>query len=80
MIYHTGHASDQLFERYGINATEFDWIESFLDVVDGRSLLLARQGNGRERRLLRVAGEPVIVVYEPASARFVTVLPPPGSG
>ncbi len=78
---YTDHAADQLAERYGFVATEDEWQRAVLDIIDvvgglgARALLLRRQGNGRELWLARLAGRPMRLVYQPALAMFITVLP-----
>jgi hypothetical protein len=72
--YASSHACEQIAVRYGIEPTRYQWIEAFLAVTDGRTLLAARERN-REVHYVPIAGMWVRVVYSPISARFITALP-----
>lgn len=63
-----------MLDRYGFTPTRWHWIEAFLAVTDGRTVLAAREGH-REVHYVPIAGIWVRVVYSPLTARFVTVLP-----
>ena len=74
--FHTDHAEDQILSRYLYEPTPADWRAAFLDIVDRRSCLLARQRDGIERHIVRVGNVAVVIVYDPATATMITVLPP----
>lgn len=76
MVYATHHAIERIWHRYGLEPSESDWRDAFLDIVDGRSLLLAAISEFSERRIVRVAGKAVHVIYKPHAAKIITVLPP----
>lgn len=68
------HAQERMLDRYGFEPTRLHWIEAFLAVTEGRTLLAARERN-REVHYVAIAGVWVRVVYSPLTARFITVLP-----
>ena len=87
MKYHHGcdHAVDAARARYGVELDAADFTAMVLEIIEtvagarrGACLLLATIRNLREIWLLRIprGGPAVRVVYDPALARIVTVLPP----
>jgi hypothetical protein len=72
--YASTHACEQIVVRYGIAPTRYEWIEAFLAVTEGRSLLAARDRNC-EVHYVPISGVWVRVVYSPITATFVTALP-----
>ena len=75
-LYSTQHADEQLFDRHGVFPTLKVWRQAFLDLIEGKSVLLAKQSNHRERHIVRIGGVAVTAMYDPHAARFITVLPP----
>ena len=77
----TEHAVIRLLERYGIVATDEQWMEvwmSILDTVAGptpRAIMTAREPSGRERWLTSLAGQDVSVIYDANAALIVSVVP-----
>jgi hypothetical protein len=74
--YSTQHADAQIFDRYGIIPSRALWRDVFLDLLAGKTLLLARHPSGCERHLARVQNELVYLIYAPMLACFLTALPP----
>lgn len=81
MRHFTHHAAERAWERYGIVPTEAEWARAVADIISvvagggGPAILLRRDSDG-ERWLVRVAGEPVVAIYQPRAALIVTLLPP----
>ena len=82
MIHFTRHACDRAWERYGLIPTAQDWTRAagdIIEVVAGsgcNAVLLSRQDMA-ERWLVRIAGVPVLAIWSPDLAQFVTLLTPP---
>ncbi len=76
--FYTQHADDQMLERYHVTPSHIDWVNAFMDILERRSLLLAKQQNGRERHLVKVGKTATIVIYCPEVALIITALPPHG--
>ena len=74
--FQTYHADDQILFRYCYEPSHSDWRQAFLDIVDGHTVLLARQRDGIERHIVRVGRVVVVCVYDPETATVITVLPP----
>ena len=77
------HAIETAQLRYGVALDEHDFAAMVWDIVAtlagdrSAALLLAHVRGGREIWLLRVPQGPAVrVVYSPARAQIVTVLPP----
>jgi len=74
--FHTDHAAQRFNLRYGAFTENADWITAFLDILDGRSIMLARDpATGIEKHLAKVAGIEAILIYDPSTACIITVLP-----
>lgn len=80
MQHATVHATERALERYGIVASEGDWQQAMLDITNtllgltARAIMLRRFDDGAETWVVRLAGCPVIAVYQPRLALFRTVL------
>jgi hypothetical protein len=78
----TTHAAQRAAERYGFTPTREDWRQAFLDITDAATgarnsaVLLRRYFDGIERWTVRLAGRPVIAVYNPLEALIITILAP----
>ena len=77
----TGHAARRAAERYGIDASAWDWRQLLIDITDtllgvrASAVLLRRHTNGNERWLVRLGAVSVIAVWQPFDAAVLTVLP-----
>ena len=75
------HAIERAEKCYGLTAAPLEWRTAYLDLLDTifgertAAVLLARLERGGERWLLSVAGQAVIVIYQPMNAAVVTVVP-----
>lgn len=77
------HAKERALDRYGFAGSDDDWTRAFLDITDnvlgvrnGAMLLRKPDYRGAEVWLVRIRMVPMITVYHPASAVFLTVLSP----
>jgi hypothetical protein len=73
--FHTEHAAQQFNARYGAFTENADWIQAFLDIVEGRTLMLRSYPSGMEKHMVSVAGIDAIVIYDPSTACIITALP-----
>ncbi len=72
----TLHAIQRAAERYGITLTHDDLRRMVQDITQGRALLCRRAQNGKlPIYATDLGGQAVRVVYDPADARVVSVLP-----
>lgn len=69
----TRHFRERLAERFDIHLKASDMSEVLRLVRDGIIQRVAR--NGRERRLIKLHGKVITVVYIPGQDALVTVLP-----
>lgn len=82
MMVRTEHAELRAKERYGITATDGQWSQALLDILDTVSgdrqaaLLVAHdKRTKRERWLVHLGGVQVVACYIPKAALIVSVLP-----
>lgn len=73
--YASYHARLRIAERYdGLTPTEDEWRTVFLDILEGRVVLLSSNAH-YERYLCSIRGVAFFAIYSPGSAKIVTVLP-----
>ena len=81
MAFYASGAADSAIARMGLQATHRDWREAFLAItgaVLGEATGAQFAGmSWREREAWnwRLGGVPVVLIYDPARATIVTVLP-----
>lgn len=71
----THHARARAAERFGRDLSSAEWRALVLDIIDGRSTIIMRQGDGSEIRLVQVGTIAVKAVWSPSQAIIITILP-----
>ena len=71
----THHARARAAERLGRDLSSAEWRALVLDIIDGRSTIIMRQGDGSEIRLVQVGTIAVKAVWSPSQASIITILP-----
>lgn len=71
----SNHARYRAGERFGRDFSPSEWRAVLLDIVDGRSTIIMRQGDGSEIRLVQVGTVAIKVVWQPVQALIITILP-----
>lgn len=82
MMVRTEHAELRAKERYEITATDGQWAQALLDILDTVSgdrqaaiLVAYDKKTKRERWLVHLGGVQVVACYSPKAALIVSVLP-----
>ena len=70
----THHARARAAERLGRDLSSAEWRALVLDIIDGRSTIIMRQGDGSEIRLVQVGTIAVKAVWSPSQASIITIL------
>lgn len=78
----TEHAAQRAEERYGIVATDEEWMQALLDILDtvaGDRKAALRLANDKRRKserwLVKLAGVQIVACYLPEAALIVSVWP-----
>lgn len=71
----TNHARSRAAVRFGRDFSAAEWRALVLDIVEGRSTIIMRQGDGSEIRLACVGTIALKLVWSPAQAVIITILP-----
>lgn len=69
------HARQRMQERLGRDLTRAEWLAAVAAILEGRALLLCVQPCGGEHYLHEVGGVALRLIWRPAQAMVVTVLP-----
>jgi hypothetical protein len=69
------HAIERAWERYGLELTESDFEDVVAEIKRGHSLLQGTVDRGLERRIVKIKGKMVPVVFAPDVGYIVTVMP-----
>lgn len=72
------HARERCLERHGLDLTDGEWLAVWLDVAEGRSVLVRRHPDRSEIhavRTPRLGDRPLLVAYKPKAGLIVTTLP-----
>lgn len=70
------HAIERAWERYGVDLAANDLARLELDCREGRSVLMRRERDGSETRIVRFRGTAMVAVYWPNTGTIATFLPP----
>lgn len=71
----THHARTRAAQRFGRDLTSAEWRALVLDIIENRSTIIMRQGDGSEIRLVSVGTVAVKAVWSPTQAVIITILP-----
>ncbi len=75
------HAREQCLARYGVDLTDEEWLAAWLDIVEGRSVLLRMESKPYGEREIhalqcaRLQRRTLFVGYAPDSGTITTALP-----
>lgn len=73
--YRGRHAIDRAAERYGLQLTPDQIRQLEVRCERGGGVLVARLPNGCEKRALACEGRDIVVIWNPAHGRIVTIVP-----
>lgn len=76
----THHARARMVERIGRDLTREEWRALVLDIIDGRAVLVRRNGDGKELYAVQVGSITVQAWWAPQGGCVTTIMTPEMGG